>query len=166
VKERADASGDSEHAEQEPEGGERNAVAVGEEEVQEREKAAGSEPEEQLDDEEATHEIVPLRWCEGLMCDGYGANREDRDDRSSRDDPAAGHEGSQHERVIGTGAEERRDRHRERAGDRARKERRRGAERDLLTEARGAPCGLGRVGEERGPRRARDDPAETDKQGG
>jgi len=96
-----------------------------------------------------------------VPADGDGADREDGSDRSGRDDAAARDEGSQHERVIRSSAEPRGDRRRESTGDRARKERGRGAKRDLLTEARGTPRRHGRIRQEGGTRRARDDAAEA-----
>ena len=97
-----------------------------------------------------------------MLRNRHGADREDWHDRSSRENAAASDESAEHERVFRASAEQRGHRRRERTGDHAREERGDRAERDLLTEARGAPCGVGRVGEKRGARRARNDAAEAD----
>ena len=163
MEERADAAGDREDPENEAERRERHAVTVGEEEVHEREEAAGAEPEEDLDGQEATDEVV-ARWRrEGVLGHGHGTDREDRDDRCGRDETPAPDEGAEHECVVWPSAEQRGHRRRKRTRDHARKERGRRTERDLLTEARGAPRRISRVREERGARRARDDAAEADK---
>ena len=162
MEERADAAGDRQDAEQQAESRERHPVAVDEEEVHERKEAARAEAEQDLDREEPSNEIVAGRRLEGVLRNRHGADREDRHDRSRRDNAAASDESAEHERVFRASAEQRGDRRRERTGDHAREERGGRAERDLLTEARGAPCGVGRVGEKRGARRARNDAAEAD----
>ena len=71
-------------AEDQAERRERHAVAVGKEEVHEREEAAGAEAEEDLDREEAPHEVVARRCGERVPGHGDRADREDRNDRERR----------------------------------------------------------------------------------
>ena len=166
MKKGPDASRDREHTQQQAERRERHAVPVGEEEIEEWEEAPRSKPEENFDDQKPAHEPIALRRLERAPLDRDRVDREHRDDRRGGDDPTARDEGPEHDRVAGTGSEERRNGRRERAGDRAREERCGRAERDLLTEPGRAARRLGRVGEERGARGARDDAAEPDERRG
>ena len=64
MRERAEAAGDGDHAEEHAERRERNAEALGEEQVRERQKASGAEAKDHLDGEEPREQTVAARRVE------------------------------------------------------------------------------------------------------